>query len=35
LSVPPNAQTEIIIFGDPNGTADNKTLGWYAAYAKK
>ena len=35
LSLPPNAQTEIIIFGDPQGTAENNTVGWYAAYAKE
>ncbi len=34
LSIPPNAQTEIIIFGDPAGTAENNTVGWYAAYVK-
>ena len=37
FSFPPKAQTEIIIFGDPGGTgnpADEKTLGWYAAYLK-
>lgn len=34
LSLPPNGQTEIIIFGDPQGTQENNTLGWYAAYAK-
>lgn len=34
LSFPPNAQTEIIVFGDPDaGASDTKTLGWYAAYA--
>ncbi len=35
LSIPPTAQTEIIIFGDPGGTAENNTVGWYAAYAKE
>ena len=34
LSIPPSGQTEIIIFGDPQGTAENNTVGWYAAYAK-
>jgi len=37
FSFPPKAQTEIIIFGDPGGNgnpADEKTLGWYAAYLK-
>ena len=34
LKLPPNGRTEIIIFGDPEGTQDNKTLGWYAAYAR-
>jgi hypothetical protein len=36
LSLPPSGQTEIIIFGDPEATADTvkKAIGWYAAYAK-
>ncbi|HEU5103210.1 MAG TPA: hypothetical protein VFU22_29520 [Roseiflexaceae bacterium] len=36
LSLPPSGQTEIIIFGDPKGTAESetKTVAWYAAYAK-
>jgi hypothetical protein len=36
LSLPPSGQTEIIIFGDPTGTAasDTRTVAWYAAYAK-
>jgi hypothetical protein len=36
LSLPPSGQTEIIIFGDPMGTADSetRTVAWYAAYAK-
>ena len=34
LSFPPNARTEIIIFGDPDASADNQIVGWYAAYAK-
>lgn len=34
LSLPPNGKTEIIIFGDPQGTQENNTLAWYAAYAK-
>lgn len=34
LSFPPNARTEIIIFGDPDGSADDQSVGWYAAYAK-
>jgi hypothetical protein len=34
LSIPPNGQTEIIIFGDPRGQGENNTVGWYAAYAK-
>ncbi len=35
LSIPPSGQTEIIIFGDPQGTAENNSVGWYAAYAKE
>jgi len=35
LEMPPNAQTEIIIFGDPQGQDTEKTLAWYAAYAKE
>jgi hypothetical protein len=34
LSIPPSGQTEIIIFGDPQSTAENNSVGWYAAYAK-
>jgi hypothetical protein len=35
LSFPPNGQTEVLIFGDPQAQSSNRTLGWYAAYAKK
>jgi hypothetical protein len=35
LSLPPNARSEIIIFGNPDGTTEDRTLGWYAAYAKE
>jgi len=35
LSLPPSGQSEIIIFGNPSGTPDDKTVGWYAAYAKE
>jgi len=42
LSFPPNAATEIIIFGDPDATAEalsanpeKRSVGWYAAYSKK
>lgn len=37
LSLPPSGQTEIIIFGDPQSTAEqeNRTVAWYAAYAKE
>jgi hypothetical protein len=37
LSLPPSGQTEIIIFGDPKGSAESetKTVAWYAAYAKE
>jgi hypothetical protein len=34
LSFPQGSQTELIIFGDPQGTPENRTVGWYAAYAK-
>lgn len=35
LELPPKSHTEIIIFGDPDGTAGGEnTLAWYAAYAK-
>ncbi|HEX8598343.1 MAG TPA: hypothetical protein VF952_07460 [Chloroflexia bacterium] len=34
LSLPPNGQTDILLFGDPK-QLDNTTLGWYAAYAQK
>jgi hypothetical protein len=33
VKFPPNGQTNIYLFGDPNNQ-DNTTLGWYAAYAK-
>lgn len=42
LSFPPNAATEIIIFGDPEATAEallanpeKRSVGWYAAYSKE
>ncbi|NJP11953.1 MAG: hypothetical protein HC866_22825 [Leptolyngbyaceae cyanobacterium RU_5_1] len=34
LSFPRGSQTELVIFGDPKGTPENRTVGWYAAYAK-
>ncbi|HKP53055.1 MAG TPA: hypothetical protein VJ183_10415 [Chloroflexia bacterium] len=34
VSIPPNGQTDILLFGDPK-QVDNTTLGWYAAYAQK
>lgn len=34
LSFPPNGQTELIVFGNPN-SSDKDTVGWYAAYAKE
>ncbi|WP_424100034.1 hypothetical protein [Moorena producens] len=34
LSFPPNGQTEIVIFGNPDATDSNDAVGWYAAYAK-
>lgn len=33
LSLPPTGQTNILLFGDPDGK-DRETLGWYAAYQK-
>jgi hypothetical protein len=37
LELPPNAQSEIIIFGDPEGETkgSENTLAWYAAYARE
>lgn len=37
LSLPPNAQTEIILFGDPRDgiIREEQLLGWYASFAKK
>ena len=35
LSLPPKGQTELIIFGDPQGSLEDRTIGWYAAYAKQ
>ena len=35
LSFPPNGQTEIVIFGNPDATDSNNAVGWYAAYAKE
>ena len=34
FSMPPNAQTQLIIFGNPDGTVSDRSVGWYAAYAK-
>ena len=34
LSFPPNGQTELIVFGNPD-SSDKDTVGWYAAYAKE
>lgn len=34
LTLPPKAQTEIVIFGNPKGTPEDRTLGWFAAYQK-
>ncbi len=34
LSFPPNGQTEIVIFGNPDAIGSNDAIGWYAAYAK-
>ena len=33
LSLPPNGQTELLIFGNSEGR--NQPIGWYAAYAKE
>jgi hypothetical protein len=35
LSIPPNARSEIIIFGNPDGATEDRMVGWYAAYAKE
>ncbi len=35
LSLPPNGQTEIVVFGNPDATGRNDAIGWYAAYAKE
>lgn len=35
LSFPPSGQTEIVIFGNPDGGNSNDSVGWYAAYAKE
>ena len=34
VKFPPGGRTNLLLFGDPNPTAANTTLGWYAAYAK-
>lgn len=34
LSIPPNARTEIILFGDPREGEEEKLIGWYASYVK-
>ena len=34
LSLPPSAQSEIIIFGDPEGTVEKRNVGWFAAYSR-
>ncbi len=34
LSFPPSGRTDFLLFGDPDATGDNKTLGWYAVYDK-
>jgi len=35
LKFPPNGQTEIVVFGNPDATGSNDAIGWYAAYAKE
>ncbi|NEQ45856.1 MAG: hypothetical protein F6K00_20860 [Leptolyngbya sp. SIOISBB] len=35
LKFPPNGQTELVIFGNPDAEASNDAVGWYAAYAKE
>jgi len=35
LSLPPKGQTELTIFGDPQGSLEDRTIGWYGAYAKQ
>ncbi|MEM8888401.1 MAG: hypothetical protein AAGD28_10510 [Bacteroidota bacterium] len=34
LTLPPNTQGEISIFGDPEGDKDNKSVGWYGAITR-
>jgi hypothetical protein len=34
LTFPPSGQVNFTLFGDPDATTDNTSLGWYAAYAK-
>jgi hypothetical protein len=34
LSFPPGGKTNLLLFGDPDPSAVNTTLGWYAAYMK-
>lgn len=35
IALPPGVNTEIIIFGDPGGSVEQRSLGWYAAYSKQ
>jgi hypothetical protein len=34
FTFPPTGQVNFVLFGDPDSSSDNTTLGWYAAYAK-
>lgn len=34
LTFPPTGQVNLVLFGNPDPSADNTSLGWYAAYAK-
>lgn len=34
LTFPPTGQINLVLFGNPDPSADNTSLGWYAAYAK-
>lgn len=34
LSLPPSGRIDFLLFGDPNATGDNRTLGWYAVFDK-
>ena len=35
LSFPPSGQADIVLFGNPEGTLEDRSMGWYAAYARE